>query len=116
MIGSYILKNKRVIKEPDTMKWARWMQDSTERNIDRTNIGPFLISTVFLGLDYDHLFAGEKKKNYKPLIYETMIFYKEDDKIKMAFDGYQDRYRTYKDALEGHKKAVQMVQDHYNQQ
>lgn len=54
-----------------------------------------LVSTVWLGLD--HSFTGGK-----PLIFETMVFPKEDDFGELDMD----RYSTEKQAIAGHKRMV----------
>jgi hypothetical protein len=56
------------------------------------------ISTVFLGLNHQYM------PNRKPLIFETIIF-KEGDYTGI----YCDRYSTWKEAEEGHQKAIQWV-------
>jgi hypothetical protein len=54
------------------------------------------ISTVFLSLDHSHVPGGP------PIVFETMVFPK---------DGWADedceRYSTYAEAVEGHKKMVE---------
>lgn len=54
------------------------------------------VSTVFLCLD--HSFSKEGP----PLLFETMIF-------GGPYDSYQERYHTYKEALEGHNKLVEKL-------
>lgn len=63
----------------------------TQHVADET-IGNVRISTVFLGLDHSF---GEGP----PLIFETMIF-------GGAYDQFQDRYTTWKQAEAGHKRVV----------
>ena len=58
-------------------------------------IGDVQVSTVFLGLD--HRFGDGT-----PILFETMIFGGEHDE-------YQERYETWDEALEGHKRAIEMV-------
>lgn len=58
------------------------------------------ISTVFLGMD--HGWNINNNPNYKPILWETMIFGGEHS-------DYQERYTSHKDALEGHKKALELV-------
>lgn len=58
------------------------------------------ISTVFLGLD--HGLGDRESPNYKPLLWETMIF-------EGKHNDYQERYTSHKDALEGHKQALELV-------
>ena len=59
------------------------------------------VSTVFLGLD--HGFSGRNKPGYKPVLWETMVF--PDD--ESGADEYMERYTSYEDALEGHKRALE---------
>lgn len=59
------------------------------------------VSTVFLGLD--HSFMSKT-----PLLFETMIFGGDES------EEYQERYSTWKQAEEGHQKAVDMVKKKYN--
>lgn len=53
------------------------------------------VSTVFLGLN--HAWGNEE-----PVLFETMIFGGEHDQ-------YQERYHTWAEAEEGHKKALEIV-------
>lgn len=95
MNGRYILRGKEVIPVDDLMEWAENFEKS-DRKIARDEIGDVVVSTVFLGLDYE-MFGSSL-----PIVFETMIFEGEHD-------GYQERYRTYDEAVKGHKKAVLLV-------
>ena len=66
-----------------------------DRTIQRDFFGPVMVSTVFL--PFDHSFGGDG-----PVLFETMIFDGE-------YDGYQKRYKTYDEAVEGHKVACDLV-------
>ena len=57
------------------------------------------ISTVFLSMD--HGLAG-RIGDGTPVLFETMVFGGEHD-------GYQERYHTYDEAEEGHKRICEMV-------
>lgn len=57
------------------------------------------ISTVFIGLCHNF-----NPRNNIPIVFETMIF-KSDKAI------YQRRYSTWKEAEEGHQKAIEWVKD-----
>ena len=70
------------------------------RTLDRTEIGPVLISTVFLGIN--HAFNDDGP----PILFETMIF-------GGALDQYQQRYCTYEEAIQGHRLAVLLVDKHF---
>ena len=80
--------------------WIQWEKDNPDRKIISrnrifVNEEEILISTVFLGLD--HAFG-----HYGPILFETMIF-------KGEHDGWQDRYETYREAIEGHNKVFQQI-------
>ncbi len=62
-------------------------------------IGQSSISTVFLSMD--HGLAG-LIGDETPVLFETMVFGGEHD-------GYQERYHTYDEAEEGHKRICDMV-------
>ena len=96
MLDKYILVNKKPVKEPDTLKWAKWFEKA-DRHVKRDSIGDVEVSTVFLSLD--HNFSGGK-----PLLFETMIFGGKHDQ-------YQDRCSTWKEAEEMHKKAINKVKE-----
>lgn len=57
------------------------------------------ISTVFLGIDHNWLRYGT------PILFETMIFWSEDQELNQ----WQDRYCTWKQAYYGHNHAVRLV-------
>ena len=82
----------------DLMTWAKWFEKSN-RTVKKSRLNSdVLVSTVFLGLD--HNMGGEGP----PVLWETMIFGGEHDE-------YCDRYSSYKDAIDGHEKAVDLVKE-----
>jgi hypothetical protein len=88
----YYKLNGREIEKTDAM--------SENISLFRDKIGEASISTVFLSLDHgvSRFFGGEGL----PVLFETMIFGGEHG-------DYQERYSTYDEAEEGHRKAVEMV-------
>lgn len=94
MNGQYILNGKTPVECNDLMEWAKQMEGKN-RVVEKSQFGDVKVSTVFLGLD--HSFGGGE-----PLLFETMIFGGEHDQ-------YQDRYSTWDEAAEGHKKACELV-------
>lgn len=70
--------------------WVKSFEDPTLKLVAQTKIGPFFISTVWLGCD--HAWFGGP-----PLIFETMVFSEEDKTLDM------DRYTSKREAWEGHK-------------
>ena len=103
MNGKYILNDKG---EPelctDLNVWAAWHEDSGDkRRVDKTEVGPYSVSTVFLALDHSF---GEGP----PLLYETMVFGKgpcDRETGRMV-----DRYTTRPGAKIGHRAMVGRVQ------
>ena len=68
-------------------------QDDSERILAHTTINDSLISTVFLGIDYNC-------NGNIPLLFETMVF-------GGLLDGEQQRYTTYEQAMLGHHEMMQ---------
>lgn len=101
--GLYILDGHQPVKEPDTVKWALWMQEAdrvvafTEVVIRQEPKEGVHISTIFLGLDY-----GIGHGYEFPVLFETRVF-------GGPHDGLTERYHTWEGAEEGHEKIVQKV-------
>lgn len=78
-----------------------WRQAFDGRWCTRTSVvvdgEELVISTVFLGLD--HRWDGDGP----PILYETSVF-------GGHFDQYTKRYCTRKEAIEGHKATIDMVE------
>jgi len=94
MSEHYILEGREP-KPADLMTWGKWFE-TAERHVDDTWIGNVRISTVFLGLD--HSFSEGS-----PLLFETLVFGGE-----LADE--MERYETYEQAEDGHKKMVARVE------
>lgn len=94
----YILGDDGEAVETDPFTWADWFETSdTTRQLAHTVVGPYLVSTVFLGLNlgWDH--------DVPPLVWETMVFR----------DGHGcdcRRYATRREALDGHRTTCQLVE------
>lgn len=104
-MGRYVLDEEgRAVAEPDRHKWADWMRDVDRRVEERTQIGEWLVSTVFLGID--HNWSGEGP----PVLWETMIFRQPPGQPVALENGswaerYSDRYTSLAAAREGHETA-----------
>jgi hypothetical protein len=84
-------------------EWADQLEQMSKDNnkhIADETIDGKRISTVWLGLNHNI-------NDRTPHIFETMVFNGDD----YGHDIYCDRYSTYQEAEEGHKKAVQWVKD-----
>lgn len=94
-MSNYILKGKKPVLIKDVLEWARWFE-TAKRHVAKDDVGKIRVSTVFLGID--HNFAGGT-----PILFETMIF------GSKKHEGYQERYCTWQEAEEGHKRALKLV-------
>lgn len=65
--GHWILDDDGNPVECDLMTWARFFAQSDQRVVKKTQIGPYEVSTVFLGIDHNLL--GDV-----PHLWETMVF------------------------------------------
>ena len=103
----YILDNNHKPVHKPVLEAAKWMEDHPNRKtvgydeLKDYNGDDVRVSTVFLGLD--HSWSGGK-----PILWETMIFGGENDQ------GYQERYGSYEQAIEGHQKAINFIKTGYN--
>jgi len=97
MSGRYILDGKSPVPCDDLIEWARWFE-TAERHVAETQVGPVLVSTVFLGIN--HSFGRGP-----PLLFETMIFGMDDN-------DYQVRCSTWDEAENDHQVAVAIARQH----
>lgn len=70
-IGTYILDDRgEPVRCDDIQEWARWTEQRFRNDdafrVGRDEIGPWTVSTVFLGVDYN--------PGGKPVLWETMTF------------------------------------------
>ena len=97
MSGQYILDdNGNPVLEHNIRKWGLWMQDGEKRRVAWDVLPSGVrVSTVFLGLDHNW---GDDP----PVLWETMIFGGNQE-------GYQELYTSLEEAVEGHKKALELA-------
>ena len=99
----YILLDDHNVRPCHFMEWAEQfekMSKENSRHVGHDLLGDYRVSTVWMGLD--HSFCGKPP----PLLFETMIFDGES-----LCELYMDRYTTWDEAVEGHKKAIQWVNE-----
>lgn len=84
-------------------EWLRLRQEFSYIVVKKTPVGPYEVSTVWLGIDHG-FYRG------RMLIFETMIFVREPgpDGMRDSLD-YQARYTTEQEAEAGHGYAVERV-------
>jgi len=95
MINIYFDKTGMPI---DLLTWGRLFEDREYATIGKTEVGPYVISTVWIGIDHSW--------NKELHIFETMIFSKDKNDL---LDQYQARYATEQQAIQGHEDAVGMA-------
>jgi hypothetical protein len=94
----YILDGKVPVPCEDAIAWAQWVEaHEQERIVCQEDVGPWWVSTVFLGVDHNYVIG-----HTPPQLFETMIF---EGKGGDPND-YQTRTSTWELALEQHAQAV----------
>jgi len=94
---NYVLKDGVPVPEPD---WDKWQASWHARWHVRKKIGPYEVSTVFLGVDHSH------NPKDPPILWETMVF------GKGPLDGDQDRCSgTVEQAEAMHNEMVKRVKE-----
>lgn len=110
--GLYILDDQgEPVAEPDLFAWAEWLEGAYRtgsRHLADDTIGPYRVSTIFLGLDHQFGVGGP------PVLWETMIFGVEEEvellgrRCRKPID--QFRYTSKAEALDGHASAVKLAE------
>lgn len=95
MYYNYILEGKEPVHCDDIETWSKWYQTANRRVASTFISDDVRVSTVFLAMDHNW-HGGEK------ILFETMVF-------GGRYDDYQERYHTWDEAEEGHKRIVEMV-------
>lgn len=98
----YYLNEDKTCTRCDLKTWSNQFEELRKHHkhhVSEDEIDGFLISTVFLGNNHN-FFGGP------PLLFETMVF-----KGDSGHDIYMNRYTTWAEAEEGHKKAIQWVKN-----
>src|SRR5258708_33100035 len=95
-------ENKNVVPCSAEEFNLQMMKPEEYRRVGRTQIGPYVVSTVFLVID--HGFGGSQH-----LWFETMIWSEKTEGYR--FFSYQVRYETYREALAGHVAVVKLVEE-----
>jgi hypothetical protein len=98
----YILDEHKNVIPATLLEWAEYLESHhKERIVAKDKIDGHMVSTVFLGLDHSNICNAGKLE-----IFETMIFGKNS-----GAEEYCDRYATWAEAEEGHRRAIQWVKD-----
>jgi hypothetical protein len=73
MTDKYILRGHEAVPVEDLLEWAREFE-ACDRIVKQEDVGPYWISTVFLGLDHNYMRACHPELEHRPLLFETMVF------------------------------------------
>lgn len=96
--SNYILDGKIPVPCDDLMEWGKHFKDHGKRRVASDQITPDIkVSTVFLGMDHQW---GQGP----PLLFETMVF-------GGPMHDETDRYSTWEDAEDGHRRMVERVKN-----
>jgi len=99
-MGRYILHGKIPVPCEDLLTWAHWIEENwRDRVVRQEDMGPYWISTVFLGLDHNW---GDGP----PLLFETMVFRTEGKDHVSVDDAPFERTPTWELALDAHAEAM----------
>lgn len=101
MSSFYYLNDDHTVRPCTAEEWSTQFEETRRQgthHLALDKVGNIEVSTVFLGNNYNFL-SG------KPLIFETMVFQGD------SFKEYCDRYSTWDEAIEGHKKAIEWVEN-----
>jgi len=100
--GTYKLNLKDKTYTPCSVEeWSEQLEELNDlhmKHVAHDYINNNRISTIWLGLDH------QWQENSLPLLFETMVF-------KDGCEIYRDRYSTWQEAEEGHKKAIEWVEN-----
>ena len=113
-IKYYALIERKVVPIHDVMQWARWFEAARRSDLTRVGrdeVGGFLVSTIFLGLDHGFVPVDEPR----PILFETMVFQMSPDpKDRSGWSNPEmtDRYATLEEAEAGHAAIVASLKRH----
>lgn len=102
----YILdENKNVIicNKQECFDQREYMFNTHTKHIADDIVNGKRVSTIWLGIDHSWECVA------KPLVFETMIFDKNSEEL--YYEIYLDRYSTWKEAEDGHQRAIEWVKN-----
>lgn len=95
----WTLKDRIAYPATNLYAWARWRAEHEAECVVAVDAidGVGVVSTVFLGMDYNHGPAGP------PILFETQVFLAEGG------TGIMERYALWDEAAAGHAKVLRLV-------
>jgi hypothetical protein len=110
-------EHNEVIPTNSIIKFANFKTQFDRCRVGRDEVEGFLVSTVFLGINHGSYPLVEGGKS-KPLWFETMVFRQINKPWTSKYghthtlsseEYWQERYETWDEALEGHKRVCEMI-------
>lgn len=101
-LGLYVLDDEdNPVLAHNVLSWGEWMETHS-RFLSQTKFPWGKVSTIFLGIDESmiEVLFGDGPFTHKPTLWETMVF-------GGPLNQRQWQYKSKKDALEGHRQAVE---------
>jgi hypothetical protein len=102
-------EDHEVIPTDDIRWWLAWMEQR-DPHVALTRVivdgDTYVVSTVFLGMDKGY--RKEDQEDYKPVLFETMIYLEVDGEQDKWLD-FQGRSCTWESAVQGHAIAVELM-------
>lgn len=102
MSEHYILNEAHEVVPAPLLEWAAFFEDYSKRRVRLTRVGPYFVSTVFLGLD--HSFGQDGP----PVVFETMVYIKTTERESEFLDT-QYRCSTWPEAIAQHESVISEV-------
>lgn len=102
-------KDHKITYTLDAIEWSEWFQvayaaDHTLRRVARTTLSDgSIISTVFLGVDYNFHDKGP------PILFESAVLYAVDSTIDDNSIDIERRYATWAEAEIGHMELCEKL-------
>lgn len=99
----YMLIDDEAIKADTLDQWIGWYQGADTR-IAKTETEFCSILTVFLGLDHSH--SDSSQPDHVPILYETIVFRRDEPEVHHGEAIEIVRYATRARAARGHRAMV----------
>lgn len=96
----FYLNDDHSVRECTLEEWANQFEElsmADKKHVGMDEINDCDVSTVWLGMNHNY-FGG------RPLLFETMVF-----RGNSGLEEYCERYSTWDEAVEGHRKAIDWV-------
>lgn len=65
----WILNDAHELVPAELLEWAQWFEDFNNRRVRLTRVGPYYVSTVFMGLSHNFMHPDEPMD-----VFETMVY------------------------------------------